>query len=103
MRSIRRQIRFSGAVRQAEAGRGRMFGHSGYLAGRAGEGVRCPRHQTLERWVARQLGAVEHERRVTTIASSLFELTWPLHQLAEDHLELLRLAAVVHDVGRSID
>jgi exopolyphosphatase/pppGpp-phosphohydrolase len=94
MRSIRRQFGLSGPSR--------MLSNQHCFAERAGEEVRCPRHQTIERWVARQLGAVEHERRVTTIASSLFELTWPLHQLAEGQLEMLRLAAVVHDVGRSI-
>jgi len=101
MRSIRRQIGFGQPLRRAQ-GSGRLFGNADYFADRTSKEFRCPRHQSIERWVARQLGAVEHERRVTTIASSLFELTWPLHQLAENHLELLRLGAVVHDVGRSI-
>ena len=91
----------SGRARSTSSGARSHFGNSDRFADGGGE-VYCPRHQTIERWVARQLGAVDHERRVTTIASSLFELTWPLHQLAEGHLEMLRLAAVVHDVGRAI-
>lgn len=103
MRSIRRQLGLSGLVRADEGRSGRRLSNPHYFAEGLAEEVRCPRHQTLERWVARRLGSIEHERRVITIASRLFELTWPLHQLTEGHLEVLRLAAVVHDVGRSID
>lgn len=51
----------------------------------------------------RQLGTVEHERRVAQIAAKLFDLTWPLHGLGRDERRLLRLAAAVHDVGRAVD
>src|SRR5215210_49525 len=61
------------------------------------------KHQAVERWVARHLGAVDHEQRVAQIASTLFNLTWPLHQMPAAELKLLRLAAAVHDVGRAID
>jgi exopolyphosphatase/guanosine-5'-triphosphate,3'-diphosphate pyrophosphatase len=63
----------------------------------------CLQYQALERWVLRELGAASHERRVTEIASRLFDLTWPLHGLGRSERRLLRLAAMVHDVGRSID
>jgi exopolyphosphatase/pppGpp-phosphohydrolase len=73
---------------------------------RADGGVPGPaslKHRAVERWVARHLGAVDHEQRVAQIASTLFNLTWPLHRLAVADLKLLRLAAAVHDVGRSVD
>jgi exopolyphosphatase/guanosine-5'-triphosphate,3'-diphosphate pyrophosphatase len=54
-------------------------------------------------WVSNKLGTVRHERRVASIARSLFELTLPLHDLNRSDLRLLKLAAYVHDVGRCID
>jgi exopolyphosphatase/pppGpp-phosphohydrolase len=39
---------------------------------------------------------------VTEIAARLFDLTRPLHGLGPADLWLLRLAAVVHDVGRAV-
>lgn len=63
----------------------------------------CLQYRSLERWVLHELGSVDHERRVTKIASKLFDLTWPLHGLSRDDRRVLRLAAMVHDVGRSID
>jgi exopolyphosphatase/pppGpp-phosphohydrolase len=63
----------------------------------------CLKHRAVERWVYRRLGSVEHERRVAQIASTLFNLTWPLHRLPAADLKLLRLAAAVHDVGRCVD
>src|SRR4051812_18517258 len=62
----------------------------------------CPIQQHLERWVARKLGGISHERRVANIAIELFEIARPLHGLRPRDLRLLRWAAVVHDVGRSI-
>lgn len=56
-----------------------------------------------ERWAQRRLGRIGHERRVTAIASILFDLTQDLHDLAASHRRLLRLAAIVHDVGRSVE
>jgi exopolyphosphatase/guanosine-5'-triphosphate,3'-diphosphate pyrophosphatase len=60
------------------------------------------KHRTVEAWVARQLGSVEHERRVAEIAGRMFHLTRALHGLALGDLRLLQLAAVVHDVGRAV-
>jgi len=54
-------------------------------------------------WVADQLGGIGHERRVAAIARSLFDLTLPLHNLNRTDLRLLKLAAYVHDVGRSVN
>src|SRR5947209_19993277 len=59
--------------------------------------------RSLERWVVRHLGTIEHERRVTQISGKLFDLTWSLHGLRMSDRRLLALAAVVHDVGRAID
>lgn len=63
----------------------------------------CHRQQALERWALRRLGSIDHELRVKEIALKLFDLTWPLHGLRTPERRLLALAAVVHDVGRSID
>jgi len=52
-------------------------------------------------WVSSQLGGNRHERRVAAIARSLFELTTPMHDLNRGDLRLLKLAAYLHDVGRS--
>ena len=58
----------------------------------------------VERWVRRQLGAVQHELRVAEIGATVFELTSPLHRLeAAADARLLRLACLVHDVGRCVD
>lgn len=59
---------------------------------------------SVERWVRRRLGRVDHERRVAEVSATVFDLTAPLHGLdrAAD-ARLLRLASLVHDVGRSID
>jgi exopolyphosphatase / guanosine-5'-triphosphate,3'-diphosphate pyrophosphatase len=63
----------------------------------------CLKLHALSRWTARQLGDIGHEQRVASIASTLFELTGSLHALKGDDLRLLRMAAIVHDVGRSVD
>jgi exopolyphosphatase/guanosine-5'-triphosphate,3'-diphosphate pyrophosphatase len=57
----------------------------------------------VARWVSRRLGAVVHERQVAAVASSLFDLTRPLHGLSAGDRRLLRLGALVHDVGRAVD
>ncbi len=57
----------------------------------------------LERWVARHLGKVRHERRVRDTATALFDLTHRLHGLEHQDRRILRWAALVHDVGRAID
>jgi putative nucleotidyltransferase with HDIG domain len=58
---------------------------------------------SIHQWVSQQLGATRHERRVAAIACSLFELTSSLHELKRGDLRLLKLAAYLHDVGRSIN
>jgi exopolyphosphatase/pppGpp-phosphohydrolase len=64
--------------------------------------VACPIQHRLERWVHRRLRDIAHERRVVVIATDLFAIARPLHGLGLRDLRLLRWAAVVHDVGRSI-
>ena len=58
------------------------------------------KHRLVSRWAHRRLGTLAHERRVSEIASTLFRLTAPRHDLTAAHRRLLALAAVVHDVGR---
>lgn len=60
-------------------------------------------HRAVEKWVHAQLGTIRHEQRVSEIAQKLFDLTWPLHGLGRRERRLLRLAALVHDVGRASD
>lgn len=69
---------------------------------RAADGHVAVKHRTVEAWVARQLGSVDHERRVAEIAGRMFHLTRGLHGLAPADLRLLQLAAAVHDVGRAV-
>jgi len=57
----------------------------------------------VDRWVARRLGEIGHERRVARIASTLVGVTAPLHALGATDTRLLQLASIVHDVGRSIN
>ncbi|HEX8322825.1 MAG TPA: HD domain-containing protein [Tepidisphaeraceae bacterium] len=54
------------------------------------------------RWARRKLGTAGHERRVLAVASKLFDLTRSSLHLAEPDHELLRLAALVHDIGRCV-
>jgi len=61
------------------------------------------RSALFERWVRRRLGNIDHERRVAEIALTLFDLTAPLHRLGAGERRTLKLATLVHDVGRSID
>lgn len=59
---------------------------------------------SVERWVRRRLGRVDHERRVAEVSGTVFDLTAPLHGLDRTaDARLLRLGSLVHDVGRSID
>ena len=60
--------------------------------------VKRPRHH----WTASLGGSSRHERRVSRIAVRLFDLLAPIHQMNRRHRKLLRLAALVHDAGRSI-
>jgi exopolyphosphatase/pppGpp-phosphohydrolase len=63
----------------------------------------CPTQDAVVRWVSGHLGRVDHERRVAQIATQLFDLTRPLHDLEESDLRMLRFGALIHDVGRSVD
>jgi len=54
-------------------------------------------------WVRRHLGRTAHERRVARTCSILFDILRPLHHLPARERRLLRLAALVHDVGRALD
>ena len=62
----------------------------------------CPKFFAVQRWVARRLGGVRHEQQVASIAASLFDLTLSLHRLTLADRRVLRLAALVHDVGRVV-
>src|SRR5436305_7544196 len=59
--------------------------------------------RALEKWTLAHLGTIQHELRVQEISAKLFDLTCPLHRLDGSYRRLLRMAAIVHDVGRSID
>jgi len=61
------------------------------------------KQRLVERWVARRLGEVGHERRVARIATTLVGITSPLHTLGTSDLRLLQMSAAVHDVGRAVD
>ena len=56
-----------------------------------------------ERYAKRKLGKIDHEGRVLAIARQLFELTRVQLELCDADLRLLSLAAVLHDVGRSVN
>jgi exopolyphosphatase / guanosine-5'-triphosphate,3'-diphosphate pyrophosphatase len=61
------------------------------------------RQRLAERWAQRRLGKIDHERRVSAIATCLFDLTHSSHRLEAHEKRLLELAAVLHDVGRKLD
>src|SRR5262245_15376101 len=61
---------------------------------------RTLKERAAEHWARRQLGRIEHERRVMSIASKLFDLTEHLHKLDVTHRRALRMAGLLHDVGR---
>lgn len=54
------------------------------------------------RWVKRKIGSCEHETRVRAIAVELFQLVRDHLGLTDADGRLLRLAALTHDIGRSI-
>jgi exopolyphosphatase/guanosine-5'-triphosphate,3'-diphosphate pyrophosphatase len=49
------------------------------------------------------LRSIQHEKRVAANVQSLFEITLPYHDLTFADLRLMKLAAYLHDVGRSVD
>jgi len=60
-----------------------------------------PKLAAAEAWVSQRLGGSGHERRVASVAATLFDLAAPLHGLTSlADRRLLQLAALVHDVGR---
>jgi exopolyphosphatase/pppGpp-phosphohydrolase len=67
------------------------------------EGQRVRSLSWFREWVLQQLGSIRHERRVSAICRSLFEITLPLHDLNRSDLRLLKLAGYLHDIGRSIN
>jgi len=61
-----------------------------------------PKLAAADRWAAARLGKSAHERRVASLAATLFDLTASLHELTSiADRRLLQVAALVHDVGRS--
>lgn len=69
----------------------------------SGSSARSSTELRFERWVSRRLGEIGHEQRVAATAARLFDLTANRHQLPPYFRRLLRLAALVHDVGRAVE
>ncbi|MGD0387507.1 MAG: HD domain-containing protein [Tepidisphaeraceae bacterium] len=67
------------------------------------EGRRASSLSWFRTWVSEQLGGIRHERRVAAAVCSLFKVTLPLHDLDRGDLRVLKLAAYLHDVGRSVN
>jgi exopolyphosphatase/guanosine-5'-triphosphate,3'-diphosphate pyrophosphatase len=61
------------------------------------------RLSSLRRWVTDHLGDIRHERRVSSIASALVDATAHFHRFSLAERRLLRMAVLVHDVGRCVD
>jgi exopolyphosphatase/pppGpp-phosphohydrolase len=68
----------------------------------AREGRTASRLWVVRRWVGSRIGNTHHERRVAAIAAGLVKILHPFHSLTGSDLRLLRLAALVHDVGRCV-
>lgn len=62
-----------------------------------------PSHHGLESWVRRRLRNIDHEKRVLQIATAFHDMTGDLHGLSRRGSWALQAAALVHDVGRSVD
>jgi exopolyphosphatase/guanosine-5'-triphosphate,3'-diphosphate pyrophosphatase len=58
------------------------------------------REQTAAAYARRQLSSLDLELRVIVLARKLFDLTVELHGLRSRDRRTLRLAALLHDVGR---
>jgi exopolyphosphatase/guanosine-5'-triphosphate,3'-diphosphate pyrophosphatase len=58
------------------------------------------RERAAAHYARRQLKSLDHELRVLAIATKLFDLTHDLHNLRPRDRRTLRLAALLHDVGR---
>jgi len=61
------------------------------------------RERITQRWVQRRLRRIGHERRVTAIATTMFDLMRELHGMGGPQRRVLRLATMLHDVGRCVD
>jgi exopolyphosphatase/guanosine-5'-triphosphate,3'-diphosphate pyrophosphatase len=66
------------------------------------DGLKISKLGWFRGWVTECLGSDRHERRVACIAASLVDLTFPLHDLTVADRRLLRIAALVHDIGRCV-
>jgi len=58
------------------------------------------REHAATTYARRQLKRLDHEHRVLVIATKLFDLTEDVHELTPRDRRLLRLAALLHDIGR---
>jgi exopolyphosphatase/pppGpp-phosphohydrolase len=67
------------------------------------EGLKAPSLSWFREWVFEQLGTIRHERRVSAICHFLFDLTHSWHGMKRSDLRLLKLAAYLHDIGRSVN
>ncbi len=59
--------------------------------------------ETIEALCARYRVDLEHAQHVATLATGLFDALHPIHQLNARMRELLEAAALVHNVGMSVD
>jgi exopolyphosphatase/pppGpp-phosphohydrolase len=76
---------------------------TGLTRSQCGGIVRAGELRRTLRWARRRLGTVDHERRVASVAATLFHLTRERHELPPTDLRLLILASIVHDVGRKVN
>lgn len=60
------------------------------------------KERALARWVYRRLSCVRHETRVLLLADELYRLLRAHHGLGRFERRMLRMGAVVHDVGRAV-
>lgn len=63
----------------------------------------CMKERAVARWVHKRLSCIRHEARVHALGDRLFRLLVPHHRLGRFERRMLRLAALVHDVGRAVN
>jgi len=63
-------------------------------------GIAMFKLRSLQHWTEGHLHTLAHEKRVARVALELFDLLIVTHGLGVEHRRLLRMGAVVHDVGR---